>query len=130
MSRTDKQLTVDGLIKSFPVRRSALDMLPGRPHPRLIAVDDVSFELEEHQVIGVVGESGSGKSTLAKCLVRLQEPDGGSVTFEDTDVRAAQGKELARIRRSMQLIYQDPYSSLNPLMTVEQAVTEPAIVQK
>jgi oligopeptide transport system ATP-binding protein len=121
-------LEVAGLTKTFAGRRDALDAVRRRPAPRLVAVDDVSFGLEPNQVVGIVGESGSGKSTLAKCLVRLVEPDGGSITFEGKDVRALSRKRLTGIRRAMQLIYQDPYSSLNPLMSIEQAVTEPAIV--
>jgi oligopeptide/dipeptide ABC transporter ATP-binding protein len=109
-------LRVENLSKRFAVRRD------------LVAVDDVSFELRAHQTIGIVGESGSGKSTVAKCLVRLHEPDGGAIAFRSTDVLAARGPDLAGVRRSMQLIYQDPYSSLNPLMSVAQAVSEPATV--
>jgi oligopeptide transport system ATP-binding protein len=120
-------LRVEGLSKSFPVRKRVRDIV-GRRTQRVVAVDGVSFDLRQHQTLGIVGESGSGKSTLAKCLVRLVEPDDGKITFHGTDVRAAKGDELARIRRAMQLIYQDPYSSLNPLMTVRQAVREAAVV--
>jgi oligopeptide transport system ATP-binding protein len=127
MPSAEPILTVEGLSKSFQVRRDASDILK-RTRPRLVAVDDVSIQLHAHQAIGVVGESGSGKSTLAKCLVRLLEPDAGSIIFRSTDVLAAGGKSLASVRRSMQLIYQDPYSSLNPLMSVERAVAEPAEV--
>jgi oligopeptide/dipeptide ABC transporter ATP-binding protein len=127
MSQGESILRVEGLEKSFPARRDVIDVLK-RQRPKLLAVDGVSFELRSHQAIGIVGESGSGKSTVAKCLVRLLEPDSGSITFRSTDVRAARGKGLASIRRAMQLIYQDPYSSLNPLMTVEQAISEPARV--
>ena len=121
-------LHVEDLAKSFSTRRSVLDALRGRPVPKLVAVDGVSFDVRPHEALGIVGESGSGKSTVAKCLVRLEEPDSGSMLFRSEDVRTARGQALSRIRRSMQLIYQDPYSSLNPLMTVQQAVTEPAVV--
>jgi oligopeptide transport system ATP-binding protein len=127
MPQGDPILTVEGLSKSFLTHRGATELLR-RSRPRLVAVDDVSFELHAHQAIGIVGESGSGKSTLARCIVRLLEPDTGSVRFRSTDVLAARGKRLAATRRAMQLIYQDPYSSLNPLMTVERAVAEPAEV--
>jgi peptide/nickel transport system ATP-binding protein len=123
----DALLRVEGVSKAFAARRDLADVIRRRRHG-LVALDGVSFELREHQALGVVGESGSGKSTLAKCLVRLEEPDSGTVTLGGRDVRAAGRKELASLRRSMQLIYQDPYSSLNPLMTVGQAVTEPAVV--
>jgi oligopeptide/dipeptide ABC transporter ATP-binding protein len=120
-------LAVENLTKYFDVSRSATDVA-ARRRPRLVALDGVSFELQPHAALGIVGESGSGKSTLAKCLVRLERPDGGRVMFRDKDVVVAGAKELAAIRRAVQLIYQDPYSSLNPLMTVGQAVAEPAIV--
>jgi oligopeptide/dipeptide ABC transporter ATP-binding protein len=127
MSQGEAILSVQNLTKSFVGRRDAGEKLR-REKPRLVAVDDVSFDLRAHQAIGVVGESGSGKSTIAKCVVRLLEPDSGAITYRMRDVLAAGPKELARIRRSMQLIYQDPYSSLNPLMSVENAVAEPAVV--
>ena len=120
-------LRVERLSKTFEARRDLRDIVHRRRRV-LVAIDGVSFELRARQALGVVGESGSGKSTLAKCLVRLEEPDSGTVTLDGRDVRAARGAELASVRRSMQLIYQDPYSSLNPLMTVGQAISEPAVV--
>src|SRR5688572_14421233 len=107
MSLDEAILSVRNLTKSFVGRSEAGEKLR-REKPRLVAVDDVSFELRPHQAIGVVGESGSGKSTIAKCLVRLHEPDSGAIAYRTRDVLAAGPKELARIRRSMQLIYQDP----------------------
>jgi peptide/nickel transport system ATP-binding protein len=127
MSQAEPILAVRNLTKTFVGRRDVAEKLR-REKPRLVAVDDVSFELRANQAIGVVGESGSGKSTVAKCLVRLLEPDSGTITYRGVDVLAAKPKELARIRRSMQLIYQDPYSSLNPLISIERAVAEPAEV--
>jgi peptide/nickel transport system ATP-binding protein len=127
MSRDKRVLQVEGLSKSFDASRDVIDVIRRR-RPKLIAVDGVSFDLKAHETVGIVGESGSGKSTLGKCLVRLHEPDTGSITFGGTDVLAAGGRELAAVRRAMQLIYQDPYSSLNPLMTVGEAVGEPASV--
>jgi oligopeptide/dipeptide ABC transporter ATP-binding protein len=93
---------------------------------RLVALDGVSLDVATHEIVGVVGESGSGKSTLAKCLVRLMEPDTGVVRFRGEDVLGLRGRELASARRQMQMIYQDPYSSLNPLMSVGSAIAEPA----
>lgn len=127
MARDDGLLEVSGLVKRFEVRANPFDRLRRRPRS-LVAVDDVSFKLRPHETLGIVGESGSGKSTLARCLVRLLDPDEGTVALGPTDVTAAGPKRLAEVRRRMQLIYQDPYSSLNPLMTVEQAVAEPAVV--
>jgi oligopeptide/dipeptide ABC transporter ATP-binding protein len=115
------------LSKRFRARRTLLDTVRRRRN-WLTALDQVSLAIEPHQIVGVVGESGSGKSTLAKCLVRLQDPDAGEVRFGGEDVLAAKGSDLAAIRRRMQMIYQDPYSSLNPLMKVEDAITEPGHV--
>src|SRR3712207_4193258 len=77
-------LSVRDLYKSFTARRDVVDLIRRR-HPTLVAVDGVSFELRAHQAIGIVGESGSGKSTVAKCLVRLHEPDAGTITYRDAD---------------------------------------------
>ena len=121
-------LDVHGLHKGFDVSRSLTGLLRRRPITRITAVSDASFAMARHQVVGLVGESGSGKSTLAKCLVRLLEPDAGEVRLEDVDMLAAKGDELRRLRRNMQMIFQDPYSTLNPLMSVGRAVSEPAVV--
>jgi oligopeptide/dipeptide ABC transporter ATP-binding protein len=92
------------------------------------AVDDVSFELDENQVLGLVGESGCGKSTVARCIVRLHEPTSGAIRFEDQDLLALHGEELRRARRRFQIIFQDPLSSLNPRFTVEKIMTEPMAI--
>ncbi len=119
-------LVAADLTKGFPGRRSAADVARMRSAPRLTALDQVSIELRPGQILGVVGESGSGKTTLARCLVRLVEPDSGSVHFDGRDVLAARGRELVEIRRSMQLVYQDPYSSLDPRIRVRETISEPA----
>jgi oligopeptide/dipeptide ABC transporter ATP-binding protein len=119
-------LVAADLTKGFPGRRSAADVARMRSAPRLTALDQVSIELRPGQILGVVGESGSGKTTLARCLVRLVEPDSGSVRFDGRDVLAARGRELVEIRRSMQLVYQDPYSSLDPRIRIRETISEPA----
>jgi peptide/nickel transport system ATP-binding protein len=86
------------------------------------AVDDVSFTVEPQETLGVVGESGCGKSTLARLILRLLEPDAGSVTFLGEDLASASRKRLKRLRRDMQLVFQDPHASLNPRMTIDDAV--------
>jgi peptide/nickel transport system ATP-binding protein len=115
----------DHLVKSFTSGRSAFGSRPGRP---VRAVDDVSLVIEQGETLGLVGESGSGKSTLGRMLLRLVEPDSGSVRFDGHDVLAAGANDLRHLRRDMQIVFQDPYGSLDPRMTVEQIVSEPMIV--
>jgi oligopeptide transport system ATP-binding protein len=125
MAASAPLLRVRGLSKAFELRSSLTRRDGGL---RLVALDDVSLDVRTHEIVGVVGESGSGKSTLAKCLVRLVEPDAGTVQLRSQDVLSLRGRELAQARRQMQMIYQDPYSSLNPLMSVGAAIAEPARV--
>ena len=94
------------------------------------AVDDVSFTLEAGKTLGVVGESGCGKSTLGRTLIRLQEPTSGSVFFDGKDVSKLNRQGLWEQRRQMQMIFQDPFSSLNPRMTISQAIEEPLALYK
>ena len=94
------------------------------------AVDDVSFTLEAGKTLGVVGESGCGKSTLGRTIIRLQEPTSGSVFFDGKDVSKLNRQELWEQRRQMQMIFQDPFSSLNPRMTISQAIEEPLTLYK
>ena len=121
-------LNVAGLSKTFGARRSVAHWLRGTAAPRLVALDDLSIAVGENEVLGIVGESGSGKSTVARCIVRLERPDRGAITFDGIDVWDAGPAELRRIRRSVQMIYQDPYGSLNPRMTIRRSISEPALV--
>ena len=98
----------------------------GQNHIR--AVDDVSLSIEPGETLGLVGESGSGKTTLGRMLVRLVEPDSGSISFNGHDVLAARGSGLRQLRRNMQIIFQDPFGSLDPRLTVEQIVCEPLVI--
>jgi ABC-type glutathione transport system ATPase component len=97
---------------------------------RTRAVDDVSLDIEAGETLGLVGESGSGKSTLGRLVLRLIEPTSGSVMFDGSEVTNASHGELRRLRREMQIIFQDPFGSLDPRMTVEQVVTEPFVVHE
>jgi oligopeptide/dipeptide ABC transporter ATP-binding protein len=123
-------LHVAGLTRTFRARRRARDLLGGGRRARLVAVDDVSFDLGPGETLGLVGESGSGKTTLARCVVRLVEPDAGVVRFGDVDVMRADRDALRSVRRRIQVVFQDPYSSLNPRLTVAQAVSEAALVHQ
>ena len=114
-------LQVDGLVKHFPVRRGIL----GRVQGAVRAVDGVSFSLAAGETLGVVGESGCGKSTLGRLVLRLIEPTAGSIRFGGQDLGALPAAALRAQRRAMQIIFQDPYSSLNPRMTVGQTLAEP-----
>lgn len=95
----------------------------------LHAVDDVSFSIEKGQTAGVVGESGCGKSTLGRAILRLHEPTEGQVFFHGEDILTYPKKQMKKLRSRMQIIFQDPYSSLNPRMTVSQAIAEPMLLQ-
>ena len=113
------------LTKTFASGQSAFGM---RASGQVRAVNDVSLTIEAGETLGLVGESGSGKSTLGRMLLRLIEPDSGEVFFEGHDVLRAGGAELRRLRRDMQIIFQDPFGSLDPRMTVEQIVCEPLAI--
>jgi ABC-type oligopeptide transport system ATPase subunit len=99
-----------------------------RGRTRFAAVQDVSLELEAGQTLGIVGESGSGKSTLSRCIIRLYEPDAGRVVFDGVDFTALSGRALRAKRRDIQMIFQDPLASLNPMMTVRQAIEDPLVI--
>ncbi|MCC7426671.1 MAG: ABC transporter ATP-binding protein [Alphaproteobacteria bacterium] len=114
-------LAVRNLRKHFVQRK-------GFPNPVTVtvrAVDDISFAIRPGEAFGLVGESGCGKSTAARALLRLIEPDAGSVTYRGEDVLAARGGALKLLRRKLQIVFQDPYSSLNPRRTIAQTLVEP-----
>jgi oligopeptide/dipeptide ABC transporter ATP-binding protein len=114
-------LEVANLVKSFPARGGGI----GRRKARVQAVRDVSFSIERGRTLGVVGESGSGKSTAARLLLGLIRPDAGQVRLDDVDVLAARRDRLHALRRRMPMVFQDPYSSLDPTWVVRDIVTEP-----
>jgi len=114
-------LEAKDLVKHFPASRN----LFGRPTSFVRAVDGVSFHVEAGETLALVGESGCGKSTVSRLVLRLIEPDAGSVRFEGRDLLALPANELRAFRRQAQIIFQDPYASLNPRMTVGQILAEP-----
>ncbi|MEO8751042.1 MAG: ABC transporter ATP-binding protein [Casimicrobiaceae bacterium] len=118
-------LEVSNLRKWYEIRRGVIPRVVG--HVR--AVDDVSFVIKPREVLGLAGESGSGKTTIGRCLLRLVEPTSGQIVFDGTDVGALDPGALRRFRRKAQIIFQDPYSSLDPRMTIEEIVAEPLRVQ-
>ena len=117
-------LVVKHVVKRFVLRRSISDRLARRPGVLHTAVNDVSFQLARGEILGLAGGSGSGKTTLARILIRLVEPDEGELFLHGADIRKARGHELREIRRGMQMVFQDPYSSLNPRMHVGAAILE------
>jgi ABC-type oligopeptide transport system ATPase subunit len=121
---TETLLSATGLVKHYAVRRQFLGGVPRQ----LRAVDGVSFELAKREVLGLVGESGCGKSTVGRMVMRLIEPTAGRVDFDGVDVTALQRRELRALRRRIQIVFQDPYSSLNPRMRARAIVEEPLII--
>ena len=122
-------LQVNGLVKHFPLHHGLLGLL-GRPQGAVRAVDGVAFTLSAGETLGVVGESGCGKSTLGRLVLRLIDPSAGSVRFDGQDLAALDAPALRARRRDLQIIFQDPYSSLNPRMTVGQTLTEPLMLHR
>ncbi|HNS63422.1 MAG TPA: dipeptide ABC transporter ATP-binding protein [Anaerolineaceae bacterium] len=127
MTSTEPQvlLRVENLVKHFPIKRGIIFMKQvGAVH----AVDDVSFDIYKGETLGLVGESGCGKSTTGRTILQLHRPTSGSVYFQDKNLVTMKGEELRHMRRKMQMIFQDPYASLNPRMTVGEIIGEPLVI--
>lgn len=126
-NKTEPLLRVEGLVKHFPITRG---IVLKKQVGTIKAVDGVSFELYPSETLGLVGESGCGKSTVARTVLRLHEPTEGAAYFKGQDIFKMSKRELRELRREIQIIFQDPYASLNPRMTVGDIVSEPWEIHK
>src|SRR5438445_12636166 len=117
-------LEIRDLVKVYPSQQGVFSQAAGE----LRAVNGVSLEIQAGETLGLVGESGCGKTTLGRMILRLIEPTSGSVHFAGQDVLAANPSALRRLRRDMQIIFQDPFASLNPRMKIEEIVSEPLVI--
>lgn len=126
MAEEKTVVKVDKLKKLFPVKMGVLSLF--KKQKFVHAVDDISFNIRRGEILGVVGESGCGKTTTGRLLVRLDDPTGGHMYFKNVDIASLSGKALKDFRRNVQMVFQDPYESLNPRFTTYDTVAEPLIV--
>lgn len=123
-TNNDALVHIDDLVMHFPIYRGVIRRQVGAVH----AVDGVSFDIKRGETLGLVGESGCGKSTTGRTILQLYRPTSGKVVFDGVDLVETKGEDLRKMRRKMQMIFQDPYASLNPRMTVSDIVGEPLMV--
>ena len=125
MDHNERFIRIEGLTKEFDVGRSFLEK-----GQKLRAVDNVSLDIKRGETLGLVGESGCGKSTFGRCVLRLIEPTEGKVLYENKDLLQFSKDEMRKMRRKLQMVFQDPYASLNPRMTVMEIIKAPLDVYK
>ncbi|WP_077214380.1 ABC transporter ATP-binding protein [Bacillus dakarensis] len=123
--KTDHILEARNIKKYFPIKGGIMKRTVGH----IKAVDDLSLSIVKGETLGIVGESGSGKSTLGRVILRLLEPTDGRIYFENEDISKLKNRQLRPLRRDMQIVFQDPYASLNPKMNVQELIEEPLLVQ-
>ena len=130
MSSNGRLLEVEDLVVHYPVPRGLVGTVSRRPRQLVRAVDGVSFSLARGELLALVGESGCGKTTTAQTVLRLVEPAGGRIAFDGRDITSATNRVMRPLRRRMQIIYQDPYESLDPRLTVRGTVEEPLLIHR
>ncbi len=130
MTADGRLLEVENLVVHYPVPRGLVGTVARRPRRLVHAVDGVSFTLARGELLALVGESGCGKTTTAQTVLRLVDPAGGTIAFDGRDITSLANRELRPLRRRMQIIYQDPYESLDPRLTVRGTIEEPLLIHR
>ena len=124
MEKQEILMDVKNLYKYFPVKQKITDVLLRKPKKSVKAVDNISLQIRKNEIISLVGESGCGKSSFARTIIRLYEPDRGAIYYEKNDIAHLKRYQLSSYRKKMQMVFQDPYSSLNPRMKVRDIFEE------
>jgi peptide/nickel transport system ATP-binding protein len=130
MSQNGRLLEVEGLVVHYPVSRGIVGTAARRPQQVVRAVDGISFSLARGELLALVGESGCGKTTTAQTVLRLVDPVGGRIAFDGRDITSLANRDLRPLRKRMQIIYQDPYESLDPRLTVRGTIEEPLVIHR
>src|SRR4249919_513054 len=130
MSSNGRLLEVEDLVVHYPVPRGLIGTMSRRPEKLVRAVEGISFSLDRGELLALVGESGCGKTTTAQTVLRLLDPVGGRIAFDGQDITTMSTKSLRPLRRRMQIIYQDPYESLDPRLKVRATVEEPLLIHR